>query len=255
MLVAQQPYNPAPAESFDFRADMDLSCNGFLWYAGYYARPQLFFRCTVCPTGSLQTLSKHKELALVFFSTFEPITLTPGAVTQRNGVPMPYDIASSSNLPSLYLCLARNFLGRVPLTPCFVRGTGLQPCPTALATARELWLTAAMELATASGFMRSTFGCGVMAGDSHAGLLSQRRSCNGRQPSLTLAGGLQTLCSVAGRSEGKFTTENRSLVTELPQIENLVLYSRLYTILYSTCFIECYITYDDAIYHVRSGAI
>ena len=88
------------------RLHMDLSGNGLLWYA----RPELFFRCTVCPTGSLQTPSKHKdsELALVFFSTFEPITLTPGAVTQRNGVPMLYDTASSSNLPSLYLCLARN---------------------------------------------------------------------------------------------------------------------------------------------------
>ena len=93
--------------------------------------PGLFFRCTVCPTGSLQTPSKHKELALVFFSTFEPITLTPGAVTQRNGVPMLYDTvtASSSNLPSLYLCLARNVLGRVPLTPCFVRGNRTPTLP------------------------------------------------------------------------------------------------------------------------------
>ena len=40
-------------------------------------------------------------------------------------------------------------------------------------TARELWLTAGMELATAAGFMRSTFGCGVTAGDSHAGLLAE----------------------------------------------------------------------------------
>ena len=69
----------------------------------------------------------------MFFSTLEPITLTPGAVmhavTQRNGVPMLYNTASSSNLPSLYLCLARNVLGRAPLTPCFVRGnrTPTQP--------------------------------------------------------------------------------------------------------------------------------
>ena len=54
--------------------------------------------CAPRPTGSLQTPSKPKELALVFFSTFEPITLTPGAVTQSNGVPMLYDNASSSNL-------------------------------------------------------------------------------------------------------------------------------------------------------------
>ena len=31
-------------------------------------------------------------------------------------------------------------------------------------TARELWLTSGMELATAAGFMRSAFGCGVTAG-------------------------------------------------------------------------------------------
>ena len=61
-------------------------------------------------------------LALVFFSTIEPTLLTPNAFTQRNGVPMFYDTAISSNLPSLYICLARNVLGRVPLTRCFVRG-------------------------------------------------------------------------------------------------------------------------------------
>ena len=61
MLVAPQPYNPALAESFDFRADMDLSGNGpsLLWYA----RPQLFFRCTLCLIVSLQTPSEHKEVA------------------------------------------------------------------------------------------------------------------------------------------------------------------------------------------------
>ena len=95
--MAPQPNNLAPAKSFIFLTDMDLSCSCLLWYA----RPQLIFRCTVCPTCSLQTPSKHKELNLVFFSAFEPITMTPGAVTQRNGLPMLYDTASSSNLPSL----------------------------------------------------------------------------------------------------------------------------------------------------------
>ena len=104
MLVAPQPYryNPAPAESFDFRTDMDLSGNGpngLLWYT----LPQLFFQCTVCPTGSLQTPSKHKEGVLQHFRIHH---LDSGAVTQRNGVPTLYDTASSSNLPSLYLCLA-----------------------------------------------------------------------------------------------------------------------------------------------------
>ena len=75
---------------------MDLSCHGLKWYA----LPQLYFWCTVCPTGPLHHPRQHKELAQVFFSTLEPITLTPNAVTQSNGVPMFYDTASSSNLPS-----------------------------------------------------------------------------------------------------------------------------------------------------------
>ena len=89
------------AESFrvDFKTDMDLSGNGLLWYAG----PQLYFQCTVCPTRSLRHPWQDKVLVLVFslaVSTFEPITLTPNAVrvTPRNGVPMFCDTASSSNL-------------------------------------------------------------------------------------------------------------------------------------------------------------
>ena len=148
MLVASQPYSPALAESFDFRTDIYLSCSNLLWYC----RPQLFFRCTVCPTGSLQTPSKHKKLALVFFSTFEPITLTPGAVTQRNGVPMLYDTASSSNHPMLYLCLARNVLGRAPLTPCFVRGNRTPTLPHSFGNRQGAVADSRMDLATAAGF-------------------------------------------------------------------------------------------------------
>ena len=81
--------------------------------------------------------SVHKELALVFFSTFEPITFTPGAVTQRNGVPTLYDTASSSNLPGLYLCLARNVLGRVLLTPCFMQGNRTLTLPHSFGNSQE----------------------------------------------------------------------------------------------------------------------
>ena len=41
---------------------------------------------------------------------------------QRNGVPMFFDNASSTNHPSLYLCKVGNVLGRVPLMPCYLRG-------------------------------------------------------------------------------------------------------------------------------------
>jgi hypothetical protein len=75
------------------------------------------------------------ELSLVFFSTFEPINITPQrphSVMQRNGVPMLYDTASGSNEPSLYICPVSNVLGRVPLMPCFIAGNKHPTLPHSL---------------------------------------------------------------------------------------------------------------------------
>ena len=58
----------------------------------------------------------------VYFSTFDPINLTPGIVMQRAGVPMLYDSASNQRLPCLYICPVTNVLGRAPLIPCFFGG-------------------------------------------------------------------------------------------------------------------------------------
>ncbi len=58
----------------------------------------------------------------MYFSTFEPINLTPNSVMQRAKVPMLYDTASNQRLPCLYICLAANVLGRTPLIPCFIDG-------------------------------------------------------------------------------------------------------------------------------------
>ena len=63
--MVPQSYNPSPVENFHFNTDMDLTCGWLLWYA----RPQLYFHCTFCPTGSLGRQSKHRELALVFVAT------------------------------------------------------------------------------------------------------------------------------------------------------------------------------------------
>ena len=131
---------------------MDLSGEGLLWYA----RPQLFFYCTVAPTGRLRDTGRHRQLALVFFSTFEPITLPIDSIMKREGVPMFYDSASSTNLPSLYLCRAENVLGRVPMMPCFVAGNSTPTLPHLfLATAMELLslpaLEGAVEVVTSAG--------------------------------------------------------------------------------------------------------
>jgi len=61
-------------------------------------------------------------VSLAFFSTFEPVNLTPNSVMQQEGVPMFYDSASCTALPCLYICPVKNVLGRVPMIPCFVAG-------------------------------------------------------------------------------------------------------------------------------------
>ena len=66
---------------FDFKTDMDLIGGGLLWYE----RPQLFFHCTKCPTCSHGSQIQHKELSLVFVSTFESLTVTPNAMMQLYG--------------------------------------------------------------------------------------------------------------------------------------------------------------------------
>ena len=112
VLLAPYPNNPNPVESFNIKTDFDLKGNGLVWYA----RPQLFFICTLCPTGAKESLysASHKEVSLVYFSTFEPIALTPDSIMQQAGVPMLYDSASNPRLPCLYICPVANVLGRAP---------------------------------------------------------------------------------------------------------------------------------------------
>ncbi len=66
--------------------------------------------------------STHKEVSLVYFSTFEPIELTQDSIMQRAGVPMLYDSASNLRLPCLYVCQVANVPGRTPLIQCFIGG-------------------------------------------------------------------------------------------------------------------------------------
>ena len=111
VVLAPYPNNPHPVESFNVKTDFDLQGDGLVWYA----RPQLFFNCTLCPAGAKGDRGTHKEVSLVYFSTFEPIELTPDSIMQRAGVPMLYDSASNPRLPCLYICPAANVLVRAPL--------------------------------------------------------------------------------------------------------------------------------------------
>ena len=112
------PEPPQPPRDLQYATDFDMSGNCLLWYC----RLQLLFRCTLCPAGAFHDTLRHTEVSLAFFSTVEPVNLASGSVMQQEGVPIFYDSASSSALPSLYICPVKNVLGRVPLIPCFVEG-------------------------------------------------------------------------------------------------------------------------------------
>jgi hypothetical protein len=125
VVLAPYPNNPHPVESFNVKTDFDLQGDGLVWYA----RPQLFFNCTLCPAGAKGDRGTHKEVSLVYFSTFEPIELTPDSIMQRAGVPMLYDSASNPRLPCLYICPAANVLVRAPLIPCYIGGNRYPTIP------------------------------------------------------------------------------------------------------------------------------
>jgi hypothetical protein len=63
----------------------------------------------------------HMAVSLGFFSTFEPISLTPDSCMQKKGVPMVYERAAAQ-VQTLYVCPVENNLGRLPLIPCNLNG-------------------------------------------------------------------------------------------------------------------------------------
>ena len=123
-LVAPYPFRDEPLDEFNVTRDFDITGAGEVWYA----RPQLFFKCTLCPTGAMENTQRHKGFSLIFFNTFEPISLTPDSCMQQKGVPMLYE-RSRTVLPSLYVCPVENVLGRVPLIPCYLNGNTSNTIP------------------------------------------------------------------------------------------------------------------------------
>ena len=93
-----------------------------------YARSQLIFLVTVCPTGKQNLPETHEILNLVFFNTFEPIDLTPDSILQLHCVPMLFE-ASDGDMPTLYLAPLKCVLGRVPLMPCYLQGNETPTIP------------------------------------------------------------------------------------------------------------------------------
>ena len=172
VILAPYPNNPNPVESFNIKTDFDIQGNGLVWYA----RPQLFFNCTLCPAGAKGDRGTHKEVSLVYFSTFEPIELTPDSIMQRAGVPMLYDSVSNPRLPCLYICPVANVLGRAPLIPCFIGGNRYSMIPHRFKDYLRLGDASADTQRDRGNGSRlyETSGCGATAGAAPAWCLSRR---------------------------------------------------------------------------------
>jgi hypothetical protein len=110
------------------RLEIRMLLEGVMFGMRAIARPLLFFTCTLCPNGLMGDTTSHKDVSLVFFNTFEPISLTLDSCMQRKGVPMLYERAASQ-VPSLYVCPVENVLGRVPLIPCYLSGKSMNTIP------------------------------------------------------------------------------------------------------------------------------
>ena len=70
VVLAPYPNNQNPVESFNIKTDFDLTGDGLVWYA----RPQLFFNCTLCPAGAKGDRRMHKEVSLVYSAHLSPLS-------------------------------------------------------------------------------------------------------------------------------------------------------------------------------------
>jgi hypothetical protein len=114
-------------DEFDPLSDFDMTGGDDVWFA----TPQLFFSCSLCSTGQMEDKSSHRDVSLVFFGTFEPISLPRDSYLQKSGIPMLFEQAASQ-LPTLYVCPVEKVLGRVLLLPCYMMGNKQNTIPHAL---------------------------------------------------------------------------------------------------------------------------
>ena len=117
-LIAPFMFNDQHPELLNPALDFDISGDGKVWYA----RPQLFFTCIVCPCGHKENVKSHRILCVLVFNTFDQIQLSPESVMHEKGVPMLCEEAPSQ-IPTMYICPVTNnrpvtnILGRIPLIP------------------------------------------------------------------------------------------------------------------------------------------
>jgi hypothetical protein len=146
----------------------------------WYAQPQLFFTCHLCPRdGRLPKNQSHRTglddllFNLVFFSTFEELQLPIKGPMEDAEVVKLYE---PSPTPCLYVAPVENIVGslRVPLFLLFLAGN-TTPTITHIysklkdsgfqwaAPMQQRWMAGAAAMS-----MRSTSDCGSLGAESHA---------------------------------------------------------------------------------------
>jgi hypothetical protein len=143
----------------------------------WIVRQQLFFACTLrslnSNKGHYNRYSDEIDLDLVFFSAFENLCLRTTGTMEWNGIRKLYE---PSPVHTLYFGRVQDLLGRAPLFPCFLHASwmAMPPLPFRTSTqhdrSRPSYLDVPTEQARnhagAAMFMRSTPGCGTLAGPS-----------------------------------------------------------------------------------------
>ncbi len=148
----------------------------------WYARPQLFFKCTLCPKDGRKPKNPiyrygQDDLSyyLVIFSTFEELTLPIKGLMEDAGVIKLYEPFPT---PCLYVAMAENMVGRVPLIHLFLADNSTPTIPHMFSKRKDSGFPyGCTDSAAADGrrgsnvyvdSMRLTLGCGSLGAASPA---------------------------------------------------------------------------------------
>ena len=96
----------------------------------WFVRPQLFFHCSLRPIGARvgghNRCDEDIPLDLIFFSPFGELRLKTAGIMESRIIHRVYE---PSPVPTLYVGLVEDLLGRVPLIPCFLDGNATSTIP------------------------------------------------------------------------------------------------------------------------------
>jgi hypothetical protein len=184
-LVAPYLFRLEPLEDFDPLVALNMTGGDDVWLA----QPQLFFSCSLCPTGQWQDTSSHRMVIRRFHwysSAHLSLYLSPQTAACRGRVSLWFTNeqppSGRTQPPTLYVCPVKNVLGRVPLLPSTSTEIFRIPFHTVFDNMflLALLLIPGKTAGRAAGFSRSTSRCGATGGHFQERFWSRmQRRCAG----------------------------------------------------------------------------